>query len=398
MVIAESPILRSAWRAILTSLGLTHVWAVSFTEAIDHFRNQSSTSLESKSPSILIADVDLQKIEQLGPQPTKSEIALDTLQRWFPSAASIPTLCINDVRVRRSKQEQQPQETERHNQEQQQQLRQPWFVASSGGVGNGFKGGLQQQPETTPLEECQDPFETIRRSISKPFKNSSLIEVLRSISATTTPTAITRKSSSMLMESATISIRKSNVPPASGTTEQQQQQQQQQAERLSSISSSANYHRPFDLSHVRTLLVDDNPINRKVVARMLDKMNIKSQVAENGRQAYEAIEAALETDSPFQLVFMDVWMPEMNGLEAAAKIRHELTSVTPTQPYIIAMTACVMPGDKEKCIDAGMNGYVSKPIRKEELDAAIHTFTQLLNDTANNNNNSSGSAAAANDN
>lgn len=78
---------------------------------------------------------------------------------------------------------------------------------------------------------------------------------------------------------------------------------------------------------------------------------------------------------PFDLVFMDIWMPEMNGLEAAEKIRREIAT-SAVHPYIIALTACVMPGDREKSIQAGMNGYISKPIRKEELEASIHTFTQ----------------------
>ncbi|KAI8146514.1 CheY-like superfamily [Fennellomyces sp. T-0311] len=305
MVIAEQPLLRTAWRALLTSMGITDVSTVSFKEAIDHFRQSKP------QPVILIADVDLQMIEQLGPQTASSEVAVDALQRWFPNVARIPTLCIKDVRIRRSKTKQEPP-------------RQQWLFR------------WNQQPEATPLEEAPNPLEA-RRSLSKPFKNSTLIEMLRSI----------------------------------GLNEKQ-------AEPTVQENTIAEPERRSDLSSISTLLVDDNPINRKVVARMLAKMNIHPQMAVNGREAYEAIEAAQSSNAPIQLVFMDVWMPEMNGLEATAKIRKELMNVTLLQPYIIAMTACVMPGDREKCLEAGMNGYVSKPIRKEELEAAVYTFTQLI--------------------
>ncbi|KAI9245683.1 hypothetical protein BDA99DRAFT_543582 [Phascolomyces articulosus] len=381
MVVAELSFLRSAWRAMLASMGITNAMIVTFKEAIDHFKNNNNdtTTMSSSSwrtPSILIADVDLEVIEQLGPQKTSSEIALDALQRWFPLAAEIPTVCINDVRIRRSKQQQQKKE-------QQQQL---LSAPSSGGGGRLGFDGQPQLEAATPLEECPNPLEcsTQRYSISKPFKNSTFIELLRSITNAenniTTPTdnitkcSITTISNTetkdvSLLSSATI-LKKSlpeNQTVSSAIIDSPA------AESTSSSSSD-------DLAHIHTLLVDDNPINRKVVSRMLSKMNIQPQVAENGREAYEAIEAAQAANTPFQLVFMDVWMPEMNGLEAVAKIRKELPNVTSIAPYIIAMTACVMPGDREKCFEAGMNSYISKPIRKEELDAAIHTFSQLQND------------------
>ncbi|ORX59667.1 hypothetical protein DM01DRAFT_1190365 [Hesseltinella vesiculosa] len=130
-----------------------------------------------------------------------------------------------------------------------------------------------------------------------------------------------------------------------------------------------------ELASVRALLVDDNPVNQKVLNMMLRRMGLTCQVAQNGREALEAWIDSTKKNQPIQLIFMDVFMPEMDGLEATAKIRSD-TNATHTIPYIIAMTACVMAGDKEKCLDAGMNGYVSKPVRKEELEASVHTFTQ----------------------
>ncbi|KAG9065546.1 hypothetical protein KI688_001834 [Linnemannia hyalina] len=78
---------------------------------------------------------------------------------------------------------------------------------------------------------------------------------------------------------------------------------------------------------------------------------------------------------PYDLIFMDIWMPKMNGLDASGYIRKNLSGNTPDRPYIIAMTACVMPGDREKCIASGMNDYISKPLRKEELEQCLRLFT-----------------------
>ncbi|KAF9156860.1 hypothetical protein BG015_000038 [Linnemannia schmuckeri] len=78
---------------------------------------------------------------------------------------------------------------------------------------------------------------------------------------------------------------------------------------------------------------------------------------------------------PYDLIFMDIWMPKMNGLDASSYIRKNLSGNTPDRPYIIAMTACVMPGDREKCIASGMNDYISKPLRKEELEQCLRLFT-----------------------
>jgi signal transduction histidine kinase/CheY-like chemotaxis protein len=78
---------------------------------------------------------------------------------------------------------------------------------------------------------------------------------------------------------------------------------------------------------------------------------------------------------PYDLIFMDIWMPKMNGLDASSYIRKNLSGSTTDRPYIIAMTACVMPGDREKCITAGMNDYISKPLRKEELEQCLRSFT-----------------------
>ena len=94
-------------------------------------------------------------------------------------------------------------------------------------------------------------------------------------------------------------------------------------------------------------------------------MGYEADIAANGLEAVEAVER-----QPYDLVLMDVQMPEMDGLEATRRIV-EQTFRSRRRPWIVAMTANAMDGDREACIEAGMKGYISKPIRVEELVAAI---------------------------
>ncbi|HYK95126.1 MAG TPA: GAF domain-containing protein [Candidatus Dormibacteraeota bacterium] len=114
---------------------------------------------------------------------------------------------------------------------------------------------------------------------------------------------------------------------------------------------------------LRVLLAEDNAVNRKVAMRLLANMGYTADVAENGLQAIEALEA-----KDFDVVLMDVQMPELDGLEATRRIR----SRWPDRPvHIVAMTANAMAGDRDLCLAAGMNDYVSKPIRPPELAEAL---------------------------
>jgi signal transduction histidine kinase/CheY-like chemotaxis protein len=115
----------------------------------------------------------------------------------------------------------------------------------------------------------------------------------------------------------------------------------------------------------RILLAEDNPVNQKLVVRLLEKQGHQVVVRSNGREALRALE-----EGPFDLVLMDVEMPEMTGLEAAAAIRDRERATGGHVP-VIAMTAHAMKGDREQCVAAGMDDYVSKPIRAEELYAAL---------------------------
>ena len=114
---------------------------------------------------------------------------------------------------------------------------------------------------------------------------------------------------------------------------------------------------------LRILLAEDNAVNQKLALRVLEQMGYRADVASNGIEAVESIERQI-----YDVILMDVQMPEMDGLDATRNIR-KLAQVT--QPHIIAMTANAMEGDREMCIAAGMNDYVSKPIRVNELIEAL---------------------------
>jgi CheY-like chemotaxis protein len=113
------------------------------------------------------------------------------------------------------------------------------------------------------------------------------------------------------------------------------------------------------------LLAEDNPVNQKLAVRLLEKEGHTVVVADNGRRALEALEGG-----NVDLVIMDVQMPEMDGYEAAASIRKTEETTLKHVP-ILAMTAHAMKGDQEKCLAAGMDGYVSKPIRPDDLRQVI---------------------------
>ena len=109
---------------------------------------------------------------------------------------------------------------------------------------------------------------------------------------------------------------------------------------------------------LRILLAEDLLVNQKLALRLLEQMGYRADVASNGIEAIESIER-----QPYDVILMDVQMPEMDGLEATRQIRKKDLS----QPFIIAMTANAMAGDREICLEAGMDLYISKPIRVPEL-------------------------------
>jgi len=125
-------------------------------------------------------------------------------------------------------------------------------------------------------------------------------------------------------------------------------------------------------SSLRILLAEDNAMNQKVALRLLERLGYGADVATNGLEAIEALER-----QPYDVVLMDVQMPELDGLDASRRINEQWPEET--RPYIVAMTANALPEDREACFAAGMNDYVAKPIRAEELAAALERARPLRN-------------------
>jgi CheY-like chemotaxis protein len=123
---------------------------------------------------------------------------------------------------------------------------------------------------------------------------------------------------------------------------------------------------------LRVLVAEDNAVNQRLVVRLLEKRGHRIEVAANGREALAALRKA-----SFDLVLMDVQMPEMDGFEATAAVRaREKSEGAQTHQPIIALTAHAMKGDREKCLVAGMDGYLTKPIRVEELDELLKSYME----------------------
>jgi two-component system, sensor histidine kinase and response regulator len=116
----------------------------------------------------------------------------------------------------------------------------------------------------------------------------------------------------------------------------------------------------------RILVVEDNLVNQKIAMKILGKMGYRTDLANNGIEALKALEGI-----PYDVVLMDVHMPNMDGFEATQCIRSSRFPVLNPNVPVIAMTACAMKGDREKCLDAGMDDYLTKPIQPEELAKTI---------------------------
>jgi CheY-like chemotaxis protein len=111
---------------------------------------------------------------------------------------------------------------------------------------------------------------------------------------------------------------------------------------------------------LKILLAEDSFITQKVTLAQLKKLGYEADLVSNGVEALDAVR-----NRSYHLVFMDCQMPEMDGYEATRRIRE--TGTGPANPWIVAMTANAMHGDREKCLEAKMNDYIAKPVRMEEL-------------------------------
>lgn len=118
------------------------------------------------------------------------------------------------------------------------------------------------------------------------------------------------------------------------------------------------------VSPLRVLLAEDNPVNQKVALRMLEKLGLETELARNGLEAVQAVEQV-----QFDVILMDIMMPELDGIEATKRIIKSQPSET--RPRIVALTANAMRGDRERCLQAGMDDYLLKPLRVDELTKVL---------------------------
>lgn len=366
-----------AWQDVLQSAGISDVRTMTFADAETYLKDNHDKL------GLLVIDEDLQTLDPDSPASGNSFAVLKHLANTMPERLdSKPVLCVRDMRARNDRQGDSLQEDHLYD---------PSSSMGSGGgrhrtesmlLPTSGRNQVSDEASPTPVEERQDPFlsltvpemnakpcEPVVQTVTKPVKNSKLFATLYKLVHPEQLEEVlrNRKKRSNTTSSTASSLLTPGAKRSSSTT--------------STASDLSATTKPLveRMANVRSLLVDDNPVNQKVVTRMLSRLGVHPDIAQNGKEACDKVFASQETDKPIDLIFMDIWMPEMNGLEASKEIRKQHDSKD--SPYIIAMTACVMPGDKEKCIAAGMNGYVSKPVRKDELEAAIHTYTQIL--TAN---------------
>jgi signal transduction histidine kinase/DNA-binding response OmpR family regulator len=140
-------------------------------------------------------------------------------------------------------------------------------------------------------------------------------------------------------------------------------------------SASGNPSVIASLAHTnaRILLVEDNYTNQDVAAGILAKMGLQVEVAGNGTEALRSL-----TTERFDLVLMDLQMPEMDGIEATQRIRDAGSSMLSCNIPIVAMTAHVMPGDRERCLQAGMNDYIEKPFSPARLAEILNRWLPLI--------------------
>lgn len=150
--------------------------------------------------------------------------------------------------------------------------------------------------------------------------------------------------------------------------------------RAAQLSDQAKPPRPVarDLTliprdQIRVCIAEDNPINQKIAVRFVTALNLNCEAYSDGRQALDALRTRSAEGNPFHVVLMDVQMPTLDGYNATRELRRD-TDPNVSEVLVIAMTASAIEGDREKCIDAGMNDYLPKPVRSNILSDLLSVY------------------------
>ncbi len=143
---------------------------------------------------------------------------------------------------------------------------------------------------------------------------------------------------------------------------------EKQRSRAHAVSTFVTRHTLSEMArrNLNVLLVEDNPVNQKLALAILKKLGFQADAASNGKEGVLALEK-----KKYNIVLMDVQMPEMDGFEATAEIRRPDSNVLDHNVYIVALTAHALKGDRDRCIAAGMDDYITKPIQPQKLHEAI---------------------------
>jgi CheY-like chemotaxis protein len=123
---------------------------------------------------------------------------------------------------------------------------------------------------------------------------------------------------------------------------------------------------PVGMKYVRVLVAEDNVVNQRVVVRQLKKLGFSADAVSNGREVLDALQRV-----PYDVVLLDCQMPEVDGYEVANCIRSDRNNTFKSHPYLIALTANALPGDRERCLSAGMNDYLTKPVQMDSLEGVF---------------------------